>query len=119
MSSALVTVSETTVFQRTAARILSVEAVDELVDFVARHPSAGDVIEGTGGLRKLRWRVSGRGKRGGARIIYYFHSDAMPLLLLLACSKSAVADITADEKRRMTAVVAEFVKTHQNKRSKR
>lgn len=77
------------------------------------------MIEGTGGLRKLGWRLSGRGKRGGARLIYYFHSEAMPLPLLLAYSKSAVADITADEKRRMAAVAAEFVKTHQSKRSKR
>jgi hypothetical protein len=119
MTSAPITVSETIVFQRTATKILSIEAIDELVDFVARHPSAGDVIEGTGGLRKLRWRLSGRGKRGGARVIYYFHSDAMPLLLLLAYSKSAVTDITANEKRRMAAVVAAFVKTHQSKRSKR
>jgi len=119
MPSVPIAVGETALFQRTAAKILSDEAINELVDFVARHPLAGDVIEGTGGLRKIRWRLPGRGKRGGARVIYYFHDEAIPLLLLLAYAKGAAKDISAEEKRRMMAIVTEFVATHRSKRSKR
>lgn len=44
----------------------------ELIDFLAEDPMAGDLIPGTGGVRKLRFATSGRGKRGGARVIYYY-----------------------------------------------
>ena len=51
-------------------------------DHLAARPKAGVLIEGTGGVRKLRWARDGRGKSGGVRVIYYFHSEAMPLYLL-------------------------------------
>jgi hypothetical protein len=89
--------------------------VDDLIDFVARNPLSGDVIESTGGLRKLRWRLSGRGKRGGARIIYYYHDADMPLYLLLAYSKSAMADVSTTELKRLTAI-AEQISTRQKEK---
>ena len=119
MPSTPVAVAETTLFQRTAAKILSDDAIDELIDFLARYPRAGDVIEATGGIRKIRWRLEGHGKRGGARVIYYFHDATMPLLLLLAYAKGSATDITPDEKRRMTTIVREFVAARRSKRSKR
>lgn len=79
-----VAVSETTVFQRTAAKIMAAVERDALIEYVARNPEAGAVIPGTGGIRKLRWRRVGQGKRGGVRVIYYYHDDRMPLLMLLA-----------------------------------
>jgi hypothetical protein len=45
-----------------------------LVEYVATRPAEGVVIPGSGGVRKLRWGLEGRGKRGGARIIYFFHN---------------------------------------------
>jgi hypothetical protein len=51
----------------------------ELVAFVAANPKAGNVMRDTGGVRKLRWRLPGRGKRGGARAIYYYHSERPPV----------------------------------------
>jgi len=57
------------------------------------------VIPGAGGVRKLRWGMEGRGKRGGARVIYYFADRSVPVFLLKAYSKSVRADITAAERR--------------------
>jgi len=59
-----------------------------LVDYLARNPLAGGLIPGTGGVRKLRWGLEGRGKRGGARVIYYHHSDAMPIFALTAYART-------------------------------
>lgn len=46
----------------------------EVIDYLAAHPKAGALLQGTGGIRKLRWGSDGRGKSGGVRVIYYFHS---------------------------------------------
>lgn len=107
MRTAPITVVETAVFQRTALRIMTETEVGALIDFVARNPVAGDVIEGTGGLRKLCWRLAGRGQRGGARVIYYFHDAEMPLYLLLAYSKASTENVSADELRRLMVIAEE------------
>jgi hypothetical protein len=115
MPSIPVVVAETLVFQRTASAIMSAVEVHELIDYLARHPTAGDVIQGTGGIRKLRWRRPGMGKRGGARIVYYHHDDTMPVFLLLAYAKSSAADISADQKRRIADLVVELVRSHKER----
>ena len=65
------TVAQTPIFQKYAAAIWTSGELDRLVNWIALNPLAGDVISGSGGLRKVRWSASGRGKRGGARVIYY------------------------------------------------
>lgn len=65
-----------------------------LVDFLARNPLAGDLIPGAGGVRKLRWGLEGRGKRGGARVVYYYHDDEMPIFALTAYAKNERADLS-------------------------
>jgi len=64
-----ITVAETQAFARSAAKIWNEAELAELVDYVAHNPESGDVIQGTGGVRKLRWGKAGSGKRGGARVI--------------------------------------------------
>ena len=71
--------------------------LDELVDYLAFHPTAGDVIPGSGGIRKLRWKLEGRGKRGGARVIYFFHDMEMPLYLFTAYAKNEREDLEQSE----------------------
>ena len=63
--------------------------------------NGGDLIRATGGLRKLRWGLGSRGKRGGARVIYYFHSELMPLYLLAVYSKGERDDLSADDRREL------------------
>jgi len=106
MKTRLITVVETTMFLRQADKIWSDEERAALVDHMARNPEAGDVIPGTGGVRKMRWGRAGSGKRGGARVIYFYHDMDRPLYLLLAYAKAQASDLNADEKKIVTAIAA-------------
>jgi len=77
--------------------------------FLARHPEAGDVIPDSGGVRKLRWLAEGRGKRGGSRVIYYFHDQSMPLVIFTVYAKNSKPDLSATERRALRAAVFEIV----------
>ena len=100
------TVAETPTFSRQSEKLFSEGEKRELIDFLAGNPLAGDEIPGTGGVRKVRFAASGRGKRGGARVIYYYLDETMPLYALLAYAKNAKTDMTPDEKRAASALVA-------------
>ena len=69
---ALLTVAETPEYLRRADRLLSSAEQTRVVEYLAANPRTGDLIRGTGGVRKLRWARGGRGKSGGVRVIYYF-----------------------------------------------
>jgi hypothetical protein len=71
----LVTVVETPEFIRRTEIFMRESQRDELIGYLAANPIAGDLIPGSGGIRKLRWRLEGRGKSGGARIIHFFHNE--------------------------------------------
>lgn len=96
--SAPVSVVETPEFLAATRRLLDDDERAALVDFLAYNPTAGDLIPGTGGVRKLRWALEGRGKRGGARVIYFFQSAALPLFALTAFAKSVRADLSQAER---------------------
>jgi hypothetical protein len=83
------TVIETESFIKKAAALWSPAELDDLKDYVARNPLAGDEMPGTGGLRKLRWGRAGMGKRGGARVIYYYYNETAHLYLFMAYAKAA------------------------------
>lgn len=63
---------ETPIFTKLVIELLSDDSYAELQQMLLLRPDAGDVIPGSGGLRKVRWRIAGQGKRGGLRIIYYW-----------------------------------------------
>jgi hypothetical protein len=84
----LLTVAELPEYLRAAAKLLVEADRRAILEYLAANPSAGDLMEGTGGVRKLRWARDGRGKSGGVRVIYYFHSEAMPLYLLTMFAKN-------------------------------
>lgn len=101
----LITVGETPEYVRRATKLLSEPERSELVDYVAANPKAGDLIQGTGGVRKLRWARTGRGKSGGVRVIYYFHSEALPLYLLTMFGKGEKADLSQAERNELAKLV--------------
>ncbi len=101
---ALLTVAETPEYQRRAERLLSSTEQTGVVDYLAANPRTGDLIKGTGGVRKLRWARGGRGKSGGVRVIYYFHSEAMPLYLITVFGKNEKADLSRAERNELAAL---------------
>lgn len=104
------TVIETPAFLRRAKGILSEAERADLVAYLAEHPDSGKIMEGTGG-GKLRWAREGEGKSGGYRVIYYFHSERIPLFALLIYGKNEKANLTQAEKndmRRLTALLAAY-----------
>lgn len=102
---ALLTVAETPEYLRRADRLLSTAERAGVVEYLAANPRAGDLIQGTGGVRKLRWARGGRGKSGGVRVIYFFHSDVMPLYLLTVFGKNEKADLSGAERNELAALV--------------
>ena len=102
----LMSVAETPEYLRRAERLLSAGARVEIVNSLASRPTAGDLIRGTGGVRKLRWGRGESGKRGGVRVIYYYHSESMPLYLLAVFAKNEKADLSQSERADLAKLVA-------------
>ena len=84
-------------FQKRKKGLLDDDDLFELMEWLAIHPDSGKVIKGSGGLRKLRWAAKGRGKRGGARVIYFCWLADEKILLLDIYSKGRQEDLAADE----------------------
>lgn len=82
MNEALHGIAELPSYTRLADKLLSTEECQDLINYLVHHPKAGDVMERTGGVRKLRWRRGGQGKSSGVCVIYYYHDHLMPLYLL-------------------------------------
>ena len=101
----LLSVAELPEYMRTAGKLLAEADRRAVVEYLATHPKAGDLIEGTGGVRKLRWARDGRGKSGGGRVIYYFHSESMPLYLLTMFAKNERANLSKAERNELAGLV--------------
>jgi hypothetical protein len=80
-----------------------------MIAFLAANPESGDLMPETGGARKLRWRAQGRGKRGGARVIYYYHNESIPLFLLNVFAKNEKANLTKAERNEMRDLLPRLV----------
>lgn len=83
-----ITVVETRAYLARAKGRLTEAEREAVIEMLAEDPDRGDVIPGGGGVRKVRIEVTGRGKRGGARVIYYFHNESMPVFLLSVYTKA-------------------------------
>ena len=95
---------ETSVFTQRITKLLTDDEYHNLQAVLAENPKAGDVIPGASGLRKLRWRTSGRGKRGGLRIIYYCWSEDR-LYMLFVYDKTQQGDLTPEQLKVLRAYV--------------
>ena len=77
------TVAETDIFKRYASEVWTEPEREEFVNCIAANPEAGAIITGSGGCRKVRWATAGQGKRGGARVIYFLHTNEVVWLLIV------------------------------------
>lgn len=102
------TVVPTGTFEKKAESMLGLSRYEAFVADVARNPLNGVLIEGTGGLRKVRVAREGRGKSGGARVIYYYHNENMPIFLVAIYAKSEQGNLSDSEKNVLKKLVEEL-----------
>jgi hypothetical protein len=102
-------VFETSIFTKKIIALLNDEEYRSLQNILVEKPDSGDIIQGSGGIRKIRWGASGRGKRGGARVIYYWATQHDQIFMLYAYTKNERDDLTKDQLSVLrTVVFAEF-----------
>ena len=90
-----------------------------IVTWIAANPAAGDVIEGTGGARKVRFAGKGKGKSGGYRVITFFTGTEFPVFLLNIFAKNEKTDLTSKERRVLKTVLGDVVMAYRNARESR
>lgn len=91
----MLTVIESPEFIDCAAKVWSTDERHAFIDWISDNPEAGDVIAGSGGLRKVRWSRAGMGKRGGARVIYFVRNARGELVLVTVYTKGRIESIPA------------------------
>ncbi len=101
---------ETPVFTRDVCDLLSDDDYHALQVAIMLRPEAGALLQGTGGLRKIRWGASGRGKRGSFRFIYYWYRPGELIYMLVMYAKSRKEDLTVKEARALSKLVREEFK---------
>ena len=98
---------ETSVFTRQVQKLLSDEEYRHLQIELSNRPNMGVIIPGSGGLRKVRWGLRGRGKRGGVRVIYYWAVEQNRLLMLLIYPKNVQDDLSSAQLKMLKQIVKE------------
>ena len=101
---------ETTAFTRRIVQEISDDEYRKLQEELLARPTAGDLIRESGGLRKLRWAEPYRGKRGGLRIIYYWHAGRRLFLMLYVYPKNEQGNLVAEQRRALARIVREEFK---------
>jgi mRNA-degrading endonuclease RelE of RelBE toxin-antitoxin system len=101
---------ETKVFTRQVTELLCDEEYRSLQEQLNNNPESGDLIIGSGGLRKIRWSIKGRGKRGGVRVIYYWAVRNEVILMLLMYTKNEQENLTPEQTKILKRIIEEEFK---------
>ncbi len=104
-----ITVIETPEYLSRCKKLMEEKERFDIINFLSENPNVGNLIEGTGGARKLRWKRDGHGKSSGFRIIYFFHNQAIPLFLLTMFAKNEKVNLTIVERRQLKNILYELV----------
>jgi mRNA-degrading endonuclease RelE of RelBE toxin-antitoxin system len=116
MAEHLMTVLETNTFINRAAACLPDPEREAFIAYIAAYPEAGVRIPETGGVRKIRWGVDARGKRGGVRVVYYYHDARLPIFLLTVYTKNERDDLNQRDKQRIKRLTATLVEEYRRRR---
>ena len=114
----MLTVVETPSFLRDAKKLLDDEEREALVHYLASSPNAGVLIQGTGGIRKIRWMREDSGKSGAYRIIYFFHSLEIPLFILNIFAKNEKANISQAERNELKQLAGLLLEQYRRKKER-
>ena len=106
------TVIETPSFLRDAKRLMDEPEHLEIISFLARNPDAGDILQGTGGIRKVRFAREGGGKSGGYRVVYFYYSQDIPLFALNIFAKNEKSNVTQAERNALKELSTLLVATY-------
>lgn len=98
---------ETSLFTRQVLALLDDDTYRRLQTILVLRPDAGDLIEGSGGIRKIRWAMPGRGKRGGVRVIYYWATRQERILMLLVYAKTEQDNLSPTQLKVLRKIVEE------------
>lgn len=111
----MITVVELREYIRQAEKLLNDGERRELITYLASFPTAGALMRGTGGVRKLRWRRVGTGKSSGVRVIYYYHNETIPIFLLTMFGKSSKVNLSQAERNELAKLTKLIVKHYGSK----
>lgn len=112
LDNSLYTIVETRPFIQDAKSRLTDDERVALINMIAADPTCGVVMEGTGGVRKVRFAIQGRGKSGGVRVIYYFHNEALPIFLLAVFAKNEKSNLSKTEQNELAKLVVKLIDTY-------
>jgi mRNA-degrading endonuclease RelE of RelBE toxin-antitoxin system len=100
----MITIIEFSGFLSQVGSSISADERDEFITYIAKNPQAGDIIPGTGGVRKVRWGSKDKGKSGGVRVIYYYYDEYAPVFLLTVYGKGEKENLTSEQKKQISAL---------------
>jgi hypothetical protein len=104
---------ETPAFTRRITELLEDDDYARLQGYLAQHPDVGDVMEGTGGLRKVRVAMAGRGKSAGARVIYYHFVPNSHIAMLLIFAKNEREDLATEQRKALRKIIETWTRHYE------
>ena len=117
MAEMLLSVLETAHFHKEARKLLSEAELNDAIYAIASNPEIGDIMQGTGGVRKFRVAKGSRGKSAGSRIVYYYHDMDTPVFFLTIFAKNERDNLSGSERNDLAASVKGMVAAYNRRRS--
>ena len=106
------TIVELPEYIQRATRLLNNSERKGIINYLANHPQSGNIMQGTGGIRKFRWATGNKGKSAGVRVIYYFHNKSMPLFLLTLFGKNEKENLSKHERNELAKFTDLLIKNY-------